>query len=323
MIARRLGDRPSPTADLYLFNALGETPGLRRRSHTVVETDEAVIVFRHDAGAPVSRGERRRLIYVLDDAIFLGLRDPYLPLGYRAKLALVDCAAARRLLPRAEAVVVSTPEVAEAIPARLPPPGVAILETAPYWRESPSTLEHHACGTPFRVGFSGGQTHGPMLSIAAPAFAAVLAAHPDATVLIPSGHRAPRALARHPRLQRGGGCWRTYREALPSLRRHVSLYPTPDTPFGRARSINKLIEHAVLGVAAIYSENWPRAAIAAEAGACLTAPNRADAWRDAALTLASDRDLARRLAERAAALAARLNDPAPQRALWRHLLGMR
>lgn len=322
MIARLLGDRPSPSAALYLCNALHGAPGLRVRSHTVFDTDDAVVVVRHDAGAPVPRSERRRLIYVLDDAIFAGLSDRSLPLAYRAKLALVECASARRLLPRAETVVVSTAEVAEAIPSNLLRPSTAVVQIAPYWDAALSSLRHHAPGVPLRIGFTGGQTHAAMLTFSAPALAAVLAAHSDATLVMAPGHRPPASLRGHPRLRREGGSWEAYRSALPTLWRHIVLYPTPDTPFARARSVNKLIEHAIIGAAAIYSERWQWAQTAAAAGAGLVAPHKPAAWRDAAMALAADPALARQLAQRALALAARLNDPAAQRALWWRLLGL-
>ncbi|MEM0945044.1 MAG: hypothetical protein AAGI70_13980 [Pseudomonadota bacterium] len=109
------GQATSPTADLYLLNALG-TEGLRRPAPTVIETDRALVIVRHHLGHRVAPGGRR-LIYVLDDDVLAGPGDRSLPPGYRLKLDQVERRAARQYLPRADLVIASTPVLA----ARLRP----------------------------------------------------------------------------------------------------------------------------------------------------------------------------------------------------------
>jgi hypothetical protein len=81
------------------------------------------------------------------------------------------------------------------------------------------------------------------------------------------------------RVRRPMAWWR-YRLALPRMRFHLALYPLADTPFNRARSANKLYEHALAGAASLMS---PTPALRAAGGPALSGlfvEGGADAWRD-------------------------------------------
>ncbi|MDX1650376.1 MAG: hypothetical protein R3263_11035, partial [Myxococcota bacterium] len=134
-------------------------------------------------------------------------------------------------------------------------------------------------------------------------------------------HRVPAALARHPRIQRiPARGWSVYRAAMRGRRLHLALYPLMDTPFNRARSPNKLIEHGVVGAAPLYSRCWPEARRAAASGAGLLLGNRATEWRAAIDDLVANSGRMRALASGAGALARKLNQPGPQRRLWAELM---
>ncbi len=330
-LAARLARAPSPTVDLYLLNALAPglagpaMAGLRRRAPSVFETDAAVLVLRHDAGAPAPRRGGwvggRRLVYLLDDAVFEGLRDPALPMAYRLKLWAVECAAARRLIPRAAALVVSGPAVAEALPRGLLRPETEVHVLDPYWSEPLPDLAHQDDAPPLRLAFAGAQTHAAALARLAPALADALAALAGARLHLSASHRPPRPLRGHPALRPEPAVrWPAYRAALAGMRRHIALYPLAQGPFAAARSANKLIELALMGAAPLYPARWPQGAAAAAEGAGLALPDDPGAWFEAILALAADPGRRRALAEGAQRLARRLNDPAPQRALWRRLL---
>jgi hypothetical protein len=319
--------RASPTGDLYFANAMARflAPGgpVRRLAPTVFATKEAVLVLRHDQGARIARRDPRRLIYFLDDAVFAGLDDPTLPLGYRVKLWLVECAAARRLVPRACAVVVSAPEVAEDLPRSLLRPDATVATLAPCWGVSPPGPCDEEERPPWRIGFTGAQTHRAGLRLAAAAVAPLLRARADLELHLAGNHPLPQALRGLPGVRRNPAVsWTAYRAALPGMRRHVALYPTPDTAFARARSVNKLIEHALLGAAPIYSTQWPRARIAAETGACVLARNTPEDWRTAVAALLADPARRAAIVAAGAALARRLDRPEAQRALWTDLMGL-
>jgi hypothetical protein len=152
---------------------------------------------------------------------------------------------------------------------------------------------------------------------------AVLAAHPRARFHLAERHRLPADFAGHPRVQRIPGLgWAAYREGLARRRFHLGLYPLMDTPFNRARSVNKLIEHAVVGAAGLYSRSWPEAWRATEAGAGLVLRNRPAEWSAAIDHLLARPRALQGLAAGAGTLARRLNRPEPQRRLWAELMGV-
>ncbi|MDJ0933209.1 hypothetical protein [Breoghania sp.] len=94
-----------------------------------------------------------------------------------------------------------------------------------------------------------------------------------------------------------------------------------DTPFNRGRSINKVIEHAMLGAVGLYSEEWCFANEIRDGETGLLAPNEVGAWVDAILAAISDPQGLRAMQNKARAAAAILNDPPPQRRFWSERLG--
>jgi hypothetical protein len=96
-----------------------------------------------------------------------------------------------------------------------------------------------------------------------------------------------------------------------------------DTEFNRGRSLNKLIEHGVVGAAALYSRSWGEAWRADEGGAGLTLRNHRDDWRAAIEHLLARPEAMRGLAAGVGALARALNRAEPQRRLWAELMGVR
>lgn len=325
--ARLLTRRPSPTVDLYFLNACSDLVGpagpVRRVAPTVFESDTARLVIRHDTGAPTARGEEG-LVYLLDDAVFVGLHDRSLPAAYRAKLQAVDCAAARRLLPRVDVLVVSTPEVAESLPRGLLRPDARVVQLDPYWLGSLPGLAHFDATTPLEVAFLGAGTHAAAIPFLGAMLGPLLRAHPEMRITVSANHGRAMARAVPPDRLRvlSPVTWEEYRSQLAGLRAHLALYPLAETAFARARSSNKLIEHALVGAAPLYSGGWPRARLAASEGAGLALPPSPAAWAEAVAVLLDDRPGLRGLAARAQALAARINVAERQRTIWEELLAL-
>lgn len=98
------------------------------------------------------------------------------------------------------------------------------------------------------------------------------------------------------------------------------MYPLLDTPFNRGRSANKVIEHAVVGAAPVYSASWQEAQQAAERAAGKLVPNNQEAWVQALNGLIQDPARMLQLAQSAQGYAGSLNRAEPQRKLWRELL---
>ncbi|MEM9047291.1 MAG: hypothetical protein AAGC92_01110 [Pseudomonadota bacterium] len=318
----RLLTRPSaPTADLYIANACADWLAdgkLTRPGPTAFTTDSTLLLLRHDARlAPGLR--RKRLVYLIDDAWEAGPRDASLSPFYRSKIALVERRAARFYMPRAAAVVVSSPALLASAQALT---GAKVHLLDPYWSEPLPDLAHFAHpGTD--IAFLGAQLHADDLRFLLPVLARTLDTHADVTVTLSAGHALPSELAAHPRLRLMAGLsWPAYRAALRDRRFHLALYPLRATPFNAGRSRNKIVEHAVVGAAPLYSAGWPPGDAAAAAGAGLALPERPEIWAAAIAALIADRPRMARMAAAARAHASRINDPAAQRRLWAALLDL-
>jgi hypothetical protein len=63
------------------------------------------------------------------------------------------------------------------------------------------------------------------------------------------------------------------------MRFHLALYPLAPTPFNRARSANKLYEHAIVGAASLMSPNPALEAAAGSAFNDIFVLDGSDEWR--------------------------------------------
>ena len=333
LLSRVLSAPDSPTADLYFINAcgdfldIGDGAGVTRLAPTVFASASACLVMRHEMRVPKSFDRRlpggRRLVYFVDDAVDQGVDDASLPFLYRQKLRLVERASARRIGRRAAVAVVSSAEL-----ARHYAPRVETHLIHPYWSEPIAGLEHFEPVLRGEgwvdIAYLGSAVHRADLAFLWPIVGAVLAAHPRVRFHLAERHRVPAAFAGHPRLVRIPGLgWGAYRAGLAERRFHLALYPLMDTEFNRGRSLNKLIEHGVVGAAALYSRSWGEAWRAGKGGAGLTLRNHRDDWRAAIEHLLARPQAMRGLAAGAGALARALNRAGPQRRLWSELMGVR
>ena len=61
-------------------------------------------------------------------------------------------------------------------------------------------------------------------------------------------------------------------------RYHIALYPTVNTPINMSRSINKIVEIALVGAVGVYSENWNLAAYVKHDVNGVIIQNTSEAW---------------------------------------------
>jgi len=280
LLNRWLTSDSSPTSDLYFANACQEilTEGLvTQYSPTVFASASTQLVMRHDARTPAHL-TRDCLVYFIDDLWNFRDEDPGLSWFYRNKMALVEARAVDWYLKRANAFVVSTPLLADDLRKMSPQADVYLIN--PYWSEPVADLDHFDRHS-FDIAYLGGQVHRADLEFLLPAIRRVLDEIPEASFTLSVGHRIPSDLETHPRVHRLQALrWRDYRRSLPKKRFHLALYPLLDTPFNRARSINKIIEHAVTGAVGLYSDWWVENLPKAFATNALNVPNNFDMWAD-------------------------------------------
>ncbi|HEY0276550.1 MAG TPA: hypothetical protein VGC31_10855 [Paenirhodobacter sp.] len=288
-LARRLGRKPSATADLYLGFSCADLIAdgrIERLAPTVFRAGRTLIVLRHDAGlAPLPAHDR--VIWLIDDDIATGIRDAGLPLWYRFRLRMLEARAERRLAPVADRIIVPGPGLGAAMRAR----GIAaerLIELPPAWPVGCARLpDPHL--PPRRIAWLGAASHAGDARHAAVILSRAVRDFPDLTVIWSMNHPVPQELAPHPRIERIPALnWRDYRSWLARADFDIGIYPIRAEGFNRGRSANKLGEYDQAGAAILGAQGWRDAEAAAAAGACLLLPPDPDAWNTAIRVLRND-----------------------------------
>jgi hypothetical protein len=315
-----------PTADLYFLNPLrawrraasegAKLPRTRILAPNVYALGRTGVVVRYGREADLDllrRAGIRRVVYIADDDFAAGAKDERLPARYREKLAAFAAGAWPVLRDAADIVLVPGSVLAEIYgpKARIAPP---------VWQRPPAPQAHFGRGNAIKIAYLGTGSHLPDLADYAPAIAAALDAHPDARLTLFTGENTPNALREHRQVKVSAQmAWWRYKLALPRMRFHLALYPLADTPFSRARSANKLYEHALTGAASLMS---PNPALQAAAGPDLKevfVENPED-WTRRLREDISDREGLRRRAEATRKHIAARDPTAESIRAWREIL---
>jgi hypothetical protein len=315
-----------PTTDLYFLNPLRalrqsaaggrRLPRLRNLAANVYAVGRTGVIVRYGHDADVDRLRRagvRRLVYIADDDFAAGAEDEHLPERYRQKLAAFAYGPWPKLRDAADIVIVPGSILAAAY-------GKKALIVSPAWHRRPASTEHFRSGTIEIVHFGTG-SHLVDLAALAPILAEALAAHPRARLTLFSGDRTPEALQKHPqvRVRRPMAWWR-YKLSLPRMRYHLALYPLADTAFNRARSANKLYEHAIVGAASLLSPNAALREAAGQALSYLFVEGGEKEWASRLMSDLADPKALRQRAEAARARIAATDPMARSIATWRDIL---
>lgn len=321
-----------PSTDLYFANACRDwiaarwdprRAPVRRIGPNSFMRGEWLIVIREERAAMIRRARDwpGRIAYVIDDDAPAAAECPTLPAAYRRRMAAFvrDCHAP--LVARVDVILAASDGLAEALTAQRP--DAAIRRIDPVWCADLADQAHFAvpeAGGALRIVHLGSGSHGPALARVAPAILALLTTMPAAQFTYFAERPIDPALEAHPRGTRlQPKPWPEYQRWLARQRFHLALYPLLDTAFDRARSANKLREHAIVGAAGLYPEWW-QPARALGAGA-LTAPAEPAQWHEA-LRAATNPAMLRAVAAEAARRLAGEDQAARQRALWAELLGL-
>jgi hypothetical protein len=321
------GLAPLPSTDLFFLNACGHrvTPGwgrgviMARGSNCFVHGD-AMLLVRRDT-PEVMRAALAwpgRLAYVVDDDIAGAAHSPGLPDGYRQRLAEFNQSFHQALIRRADLLLAASDALAERFAGN-----ANVLRIDPCWTMPFADERHFAelgAGGELRLSHLGSGSHSGGLAAIAPAVTALLGSDPATSFTYFAAESVTAALEAHPRAYRlHPKAWPGYRRWLAAARFHLALYPLTASRFDRARSNNKLFEHAIVGAVGIYPRDWP--AIDAAAGSIL-APSDPGDWAEALAAATARRSELAGLAAAAALSLSRRNTMATQRALWSDFFGM-
>ncbi|PXA83371.1 hypothetical protein DMC47_43745 [Nostoc sp. 3335mG] len=319
-----------PTTDLYFLNCCRRsvtrwwrTGPVERLGANSFACGDRMLLIRRDTPALMERAIAwpGTLVYLIDDDIDGAAQSPGLPPDYRRRLARFADDHFDRLLRRADVLAVSSDTLADRL--RADPRVVAgIVRIDPFWAEPFADRSHFQSlsARTLSIAHLGTASHGGGLTRLAPAIIAVLDAFPQTDFTFFGGRGAHPLLESHPRSRRIDPMrWPRYQRWLPRQRFHLALYPLAPTAFDRARSCNKLLEHAIVGAAGIYPEDFPPATMLSD-GAIL-APSDPVAWQDRLFDAVSKPETLAARVGRTAELLSALDLGTAQRRIWSSLLG--
>ncbi|MGH6925743.1 MAG: hypothetical protein ACRED5_18605 [Propylenella sp.] len=314
-----------PTTDLYFLNALralraakvgSRLPPLRNIAPNVYAVGRTGVIVRYGREEDVDRLKQagiKQLIYIADDDFAAGAEDEHLPERYRRKLAAFAHSPWPKLRDAADIVIVPGSVLAAAY-------GEKALTLPPAWHRPPALTEHFRPDT-IEIVHLGTGSHIADLAALAPTIAEALSVYPHARLTLFSGEQTPEPLRKHPqvRVRRPMAWWR-YKLSLPRMRYQLALYPLADTAFNRARSANKLYEHALVGAASLLS---PNAALREAAGQNLShlfVEGGRREWASRLMSDLADPEALRRRADATRAHIAATDPLARSVAAWRDIL---
>jgi hypothetical protein len=326
-----------PTTHLYFLNAMDRLvgrwwqPRSRRAPIRAVGANcfvhgDAMVLVRRDTPRVLREALAwpGRLAYLIDDDVAAGCCCEHLPDAYRRQFARFEREFHRDLLARADLVVAPSQTLVERIEAD-PAVRCPVARIDPWWSAAPADTSHFAAldqGASLRVVHLGSGSHHAALAVLAPVMAGLLDRHPAINFTYIAASPVDPALEAHPHARRvEPKTWPEYRRWLARHRFHLALYPLMPDAFDRARSINKLVEHALVGAVGIYPEDWQPAGLVN--GGALAAPSDPAQWEAAVEAAIARRDELAGLAQTAAQRLGDRDWPGRQRRLWGDFLGLR
>jgi glycosyltransferase involved in cell wall biosynthesis len=279
--------RPGRTGQAAYFAAHG-VRYLQRwaQLRTVLENYDAVFVQRglYAVGpdrlvSPLERF-RGRVVFDLDDDVFSG--QPALAAKGPAARWLYGGQQARRLLQRADAVVVSTEVLADALPVR--PDSLTVLPTVP----DPNAYALARSEGPSMVVGWAGTAGGLMYLDPLRDVFEQLGRDRTATLEVVSSRPWDGPSSFRP--------WALDDEPLLFSRFSIGIMPLPDTPYTRAKAGFKLLQYMAAGLPIVASPVGVNSDLVTRSGSGLLADNAAD-WERALRRLCADGELRRQLAD--------------------------
>lgn len=318
--------RRLPSTDLYFMNACGHRVAkwfrrgpIRALGQNCFAAGDTILLIRRDQDQWMRdlRSHSGRLIYLIDDDIEGAKDSPSLPADYRERLIRFHEEYHQALTERADTLVVTSPALQERFAAHR---DVRLLH--PAWHLPMADDGHYdeiAQGGLIRSAHLGSGSHAESLEFLRPVIASLLERHEHFHFTYMGHMPALGTLDQHPRVRRQRPLsWPRYRRWIRKQRFHLGIYPLGKTPFDKARSQNKLLEHGVVGAVGVYSDNWfPASELKQQA--IVTGENVQD-WVDTISATLAAPEILRKLAQQARPTLDRLNDPTTQQRFWGELL---
>ncbi len=258
--------RDLPTTSLYLqdcLNAEGLSSDWKncRTGPFSFRFDDRLVIIRYATEAEIElartiRADGGQVIYLIDDDLEAIVNDLQLPEDYRGRIEEFVSGAWQDLKELTDEVVVSSATLLE----KMQHYGFEIVtQLDPLWsipsESIPGPSNHQA---PVEIAWLCSRSHIADIESISAELAEFLSRHRDVRLTVLFGKNKPawiKGLSQVKNIKPMS--WVEYRSWIGSRRFDLALYPLLDTEVNQSRSINKFLEHAVVGAASIISANAP------------------------------------------------------------------
>jgi len=328
--ARRLlsrqtaGARPLPTADFYFRGPLRDliaeadtsADAIRQIGPHCYACGANLVIIRYAAPDELASIAARRwesVRYIIDDLIPAAASSPELPADYRNRLA--DFAANR--LPRILALHPTIVAPSKAILDTFPDHEGELLDPCCLALADNRHMQPTAWTHPLRFAFLGTRSHEGSLDLVTAIADRLASRLPGSTVHLFFGKHLPKHLRGHPSIRNSPPlAWPQFRRWMADAQFHAALAPVQPTPFARARSITKVMDHAEVGAVGLYGREPPFSQAVTDGVNGRLISFDPDAWAECLIELAHHPDKAQAMAAAGIELARTRGNPARIRQFW-------
>ena len=322
---------PLPTADYYFLGGVDDlvAPGcepsvdrpiVRLGPNTWAHADRLVIIryLTQSEAVAVEAGRWRSVHYVVDDLLPAVAMSDDLPADYRMRLVKFTETMLPRILALRPVIVAPSQAILDVFAGfqrlKLDPCFLALREGLPPPMPFDGRLE---------IGFLGTRSHAATLPLLARLAEDLDDAGCEARLHLYFGKHLPRSLSDLRTIVNHDPVpWPEFADFCRRTQFHIAVAPVQRTSFAMARSITKLMDHAAVGAAGIYSDRPPFSSVVTHGRDGILSGDAATYWADAVLGLVGDPTRMAQVACAGSALAARLGDPVHVRRFWIEALGI-
>ncbi|MFK5922818.1 MAG: hypothetical protein QM496_11620 [Verrucomicrobiota bacterium] len=258
--------RDLPTTSLYLQDCLN-TEGLCsdwencRAGPFSFRFDDRLLIIRYATDAEVDlartiRAEGGRVIYLIDDDLGAIVNDLQLPEDYRGRIEGFVSGLWQELKELIDEVVVSSNALLEKMQCY---EFEMVTQLDPLWSIPSDTIQRPSNHqSPLKIAWLCSRSHIADLESISAELVDFFSRHQDVRLTVLFGKNRPTWIKRLHQVENiNPMSWNEYRSWVGSRQFDLALYPLLDSEVNQSRSINKFLEHAVVGAASIISTNAP------------------------------------------------------------------
>ena len=313
-----------PTLDIYFREPLkqliadrllpfSKRPIKRLGPYSFFANDQVVII-RYVTDSELCKIQAlkpERCFYLIDDDFEAVASDNSLPEDYREKLIRFAHQQLPKILTLADTIVAPNPLIFNAYPGKthllLNPPYSFLCRDFSHFNDT-STIN---------ILFSGTRSHLNDLLLISDAMVDICHRYPKVHFTTFLRNYVPDSLKGFANiLHHQAKSWSAFKHILHNKRFHIALSPYQDTKFNRARSNNKILNHAAFGAAGLYSNRPPFIDIVEHGKNGLLINDNSNDWKSAIENLIHNMQTTRLLAEAGSMLGAKIGDPEHVHRFW-------